>query len=252
MMKQALWAGGVCGLLSVSCSNGPGSADAGGPGGGSTGGATLAGTWDLTTTATGSNVTTVTVGQDSLTITSPSFSLTATRTRNALTFTDHPSPGNPNDSATLAATQTAAPFSAGIVPFDLGGSWTMQIANAGGTPFMTCTATLSATEIDGSCQKITSDGFDFSFTTTRMASAASSFRDFGGAWINTWTWPGTSGGNFPCRLDFTGNDITTCAGGAMNGAVTGSPLSGISFTYDGANMASGVAQGWAEFSATRR
>jgi len=60
-----------------------------------------------------------------------------------------------------------------------------------------------------------------------------------------------NGGTFPCALDFTGNSITTCAGGPMNGEVTGSPLAGITFTYDGANTLSGAAQGWAEYSATR-
>jgi hypothetical protein len=84
-----------------------------------------------------------------------------------------------------------------------------------------------------------------------MSTAASGFGDFGGTWNNTWTVPGTNGGTFPCTLDFTGNSITTCAGGQMNGEVTGSPLAGITFTYDGANTVSGAAQGWAEYSATR-
>jgi hypothetical protein len=48
-----------------------------------------------------------------------------------------------------------------------------------------------------------------------------------------------------------GNSIATCDGGAMNGAVSGSPLAGITVTYDGMNTVSGLAQGWAEFSATR-
>jgi hypothetical protein len=56
---------------------------------------------------------------------------------------------------------------------------------------------------------------------------------------------------FPCTLTFMGNDITTCAGGAVGGEITGNPLSGITFTYDGANTLSGAAQGWAEYSATR-
>ena len=108
---------------------------------------------------------------------------------------------------------------------------------------------MSASEIDGSCQKVTPDGFDFSFTTAKTATGASSLGDFGGTWNNVWTTPGTGGGTFPCELDFTGNGITTCAGG---GTQSGSPLAGITFTYDGANTVSGSAQGWAEFSATRR
>jgi hypothetical protein len=197
-------------------------------------------------------MTTVTIGQNSLAVMSPSFNLTATRTGNALGFTDEQTLGNPNNDVTLTATQTAGPFQTGILPFDLGGSWTMQIVPAGQSTVMTCTLTVGAAEIDGSCQKVTTDGFDFSFTTKKMASSASSFGDFGGTWINTWTWPGTSGGSYPCTLVFTGNNITTCPGGATNGAVNGSPLTGITFTYDGTNTASGAAQGWAEYSATRR
>jgi hypothetical protein len=196
-------------------------------------------------------MTTVTIAHNSLVVTSPSFSLTATRTGNALAFTDQQTPGNPGNDVTLTATQTAAAFQAGIVPFDLGGSWTMQIVPAGQSTVMTCTLTVSAAEIDGSCQKVTTAGFDFSFTTKRMSSSTSSFGDFGGAWMNTWTWPGTGGGTYACRLDFTGNSITTCPG-STNGGSAVSPLAGITFTYDGSNTASGAAQGWAEYSATRR
>ena len=52
------------------------------------------------------------------------------------------------------------------------------------------------------------------------------------------------------ELDFLGNGITTCAG--TNGGTSGHPLEGITFTYDGASTASGVAQGWAEYSAMRQ
>jgi hypothetical protein len=83
------------------------------------------------------------------------------------------------------------------------------------------------------------------------AAGGSSFGDFGGQWTNSWTWSGQGGGTFPCALDFSGASITTCAGGAVDGEEQGSPLAGISFTYDGANTVSGSAQGWAEFSATR-
>ena len=245
MIKRALWVCGLCGALSGSCSN----ASTGSPTGAGAG--NLLGTWNLTTTATGGALTTVTVGQDSLTITSPDFTLTATRTGNTLAFTDEDSPGDPSQNAVLTATQTAGTFNAGLVPFDLSGSWTMQAGPTGGSPAVTCTLAVSATEIDGSCQQASPTGPWFSFTTTKTSTAASGFGDFGGMWNNIWTWPGTNGGTFPCTLDFTGNSITTCAGGPMNGGVTGSPLAGITFTYDGANTVSGAAQGWAEYSATR-
>ena len=196
-------------------------------------------------------VTTVTVGQDSLSITSPDFTFTATRTGNVLSFTDHDTPGEPTNGSVLTATQTAGTFNAGIVPFDLSGSWTMQGGPTGGSPTTTCTLTVSASEIDGACQQISPASTWFSFTTTKMSAAASAFGDFGGSWNNIWTVPGMNGGTFPCALNFSGNDISTCAGGPMNGAPTASPLAGITFTYDGANTASGAAQGWAEYSATR-
>jgi len=254
MRKRAVWVCGLGAVLVAGCGNsshgGPGATagDAGGNAG------TLAGTWNLTTTMGGSGLlTTVTVGQNSLGITAPDFTLTATRTSNVLAFTDHESPTDPSNAAVLTATQTAGTFSAGIVPFDLGGSWTMQAGPVGGAAAVTCTLDVSASEIDGACQFVSPAGPWFNFTTTKLTSAASSFGDFGGTWTNTWTWPGTRTGSgvFPCMLAFTGNSITSCAGGAMNGEVVGSPLAGITFTYDGANMVSGSAQGWAEFSAAR-
>jgi hypothetical protein len=191
-------------------------------------------------------LTTLTIGQDSLSITSPSFTFTAIRNGNVFTFTDNDPP--PSNTAVLTATQTASTFNAGIVPFNLGGSWTMQAGPKGGSPSVTCTLNVSAAEIDGACQQVSPAGQWFSFTTQKTTSAASSFGDFGGTWTNTWTW---QGGSFPCTLNFTGDSITTCAGGAMNGQVSGSPLAGITAAYDGANTVSGSAQGWAEFSATR-
>jgi hypothetical protein len=194
--------------------------------------------------------TTLTIGQDSLSITSPDFTLTAVRTGNVLSFTDNDPPNGSNAGA-LTATQTAGTFSAGIVPFDLGGSWTMQAGPKGGSTTVTCTLKVTAMEIDGACQFLSPAAPWFSFTTAKTNAAASSFGDLGGTWTNTWTWPGMSGGMFPCALDFAGKSINTCSGGATNGQINGNPLAGIAFTYDGANTVSGSAQGWAEFSATR-
>jgi hypothetical protein len=201
----------------------------------------------------GAVATTVTIGQDSLSITSPDFTLTAVRTGNVLSFTDNDPPSLPANAGVLAATQTAGSFNAGVVPFDLGGSWTMTAGPKGGSPSVTCTLKVSATEIDGACQNVSPAGPWFTFTTAKTNAGASSFGDFGGTWNNTWTWQGTNGGAFPCTLDFMANGITTCSGGGpVNGQVNGNPLAGITVTYDGANTVSGSAQGWAEFSATRR
>ena len=269
MRKRAVLVCGLCGAFSAHCNNaGSGSPDASagsspGPDAGSPDASTgispgpdagnLIGTWNLTTTEMGGAgvLTTITLGPDSLSITSPSFTLDAIRTGNVLAFTDNDPPGASGNAAALTATQTAGAFNAGIVPFGLGGSWTMQAGPKGGGATVTCTLNVSATEIDGACQNVSPAGPWFGFTTKMTSPAASTFGDFGGKWINTWTWPGTGGGTFPCELDFTGNGITTCDGGAMNGQVQGSPLAGITFTYDGANTVSGAAQGWAEFSATR-
>jgi hypothetical protein len=246
--KRPFWACALCGALSAHCSNGAsGSPDASASAG------SLIGVWHLTTTPMGGSAvsTTVTVGQDSLSVTSPDFTLTAVRTGNVLTFTDNDPPSSPGNAGVLAATQTAGSFNAGIVPFDLGGSWTMQAGPKGGSPTVTCTLQVSATEIDGTCQNAGPTSPWFSFTTQKMSGGASAYGDFGGKWTNTWTTQGTGGGTFPCTLDFAGNGITTCAGGAVNGAINASPLAGITVTFDGANTVSGSAQGWAEFSATR-
>jgi hypothetical protein len=248
-----MWICGVCGALAAGCSTStpsPGTSpntssepDAG----------SLVGTWNLTTTATGGAalLTTVTIGQDSLSVTSPDFTLTAARTGNTLAFTDNDPPSDPGNAASLDAIQSAGAFTAGIVPFNLGGSWAIQAGPKGGSPIVACTLSVSAAEIDGTCQYLSPAGPWFDFTTRKLSPASSSFGDFGGTWTNTWTWAGTAGGTYPCMLDFTGNTITTCAGGAKDGEVVGSPLAGIMFTYDGANTVSGSAQGWAEFSATR-
>jgi hypothetical protein len=212
----------------------------------------LTGTWTLTTTpmGNGSVVTMVTIGQDSLNVTSPDFTLTATRTGQVLAFTDNDPPGDAN-TGVLSGTQEAGAFNAGIVPFNLGGSWTIQAGPKGAPATVSCMLNVSAAEVDGVCQQLSPVGPWFSFTSQKMSSAASSLGDFGGKWNNIWTWAGTAGGTYPCLLDFTGNGIATCDGGAMNGAVNGSPLAGITVTYDGMNTVSGLAQGWAEFSATR-
>ncbi len=247
-MRRAWWACALlCGALSSGCSTSGGGTGGTSPG---TDAGSLVGTWNLTTTPPGASavVSTVTLGQDSLDIRSPDFTLTATRTGSALSFADDQGPG---DTAVLTATQTAGTFDAGLVPFELSGHWTMQAGQMGESPAVTCTLDVSTTEIDGACQMVSPAGPWFSFTTKKTNAAASSFGDLGGSWLNTWIWPGASGGTFPCTLAFTGNDIATCAGGAVQGEITGNPLSGITFTYDGANTVSGAAQGWAEFSATR-
>jgi hypothetical protein len=256
MTKRAVLACALCGALSGSCSNaGSGSPDASADTSTGPGAQSLVGTWNLTTTpmgGTGAVQTTVTIGQDSLSITSPDFTLTATRTGNVLNFTDNDPPNLPANAGVLAATQTAGTFNAGVVPFNLGGSWTIQAGPKGGSPTESCTLSVTATEIDGACQDLSPPGPWFNFTTQKMSAEASSLADFGGKWLNTWTWAGTGGGTFPCSLEFTGNTITTCAGGSvMNGQPSGSPLARISVTYDGAHTVSGSAQGWAEFSATR-
>jgi len=257
MKKRAVLVCALCAALCAQCSNNPASGKSGASSGTSSGpgAGALFGTWTLTTNLT--VVTTVTIGQDSLNITSPDFTLTASRTGSALTFTDNDQPSDPPNTAVLSATQTAGTFNPGMVPFDLGGSWAIQAGPKGAAASVTCTLNVTATEIDGVCRVVTPPGPWFTFTSQKMSDAASSFGDFGGKWLNTWTWsavPPFTAGSFPCELDFTGNAITTCTAPAMNvmhDAPVGSPLAGITFTYDGANTVSGAAQGWAEFSAKR-
>ncbi|HTQ07407.1 MAG TPA: hypothetical protein VMI54_26305 [Polyangiaceae bacterium] len=256
-MKQVVWwALALGGLFVGGCSNDKGGTGnqggsgntAGSPG---TSGKTLAGTWDLTTTPLEGDVvmTTVVLGQDSLAITSPDFNLTATRSGDTVTYTDEQTVNIPADDVLLTAKQSAGSFNAGIVPFDLGGSWMITIAPASGGSVMTCTLSVGASEIDGSCRKVTDDGFDFDFTTAKQTSAVSSFGDLGGTWLHTWTQNGSAN---TCALDFGDASIKTCPGTLAGGGSSATPVSGITFDFDGADTVSGTLQGWAEFSATRR
>ena len=268
MKKRSAWVCVLCGALLAGCSSGPTASPDAGTVPGSDGGSpdassdtstgpdagSLTGTWNLTTTPMmgGDGVpTTVTIDRDSLTVTSPAFTLTANRAGNVLTFADDQSPRfDGGNVALLTATQTAGAFNAGILPFDLGGSWTITAGPNGGSPTVTCTLTLSAAEIDGACQYVSPASPWFSFTSQKTSAAASTLGDFGGKWINIWTTLTADGGvAVPCELDFIGNSISTCDGSA--GLGVGTPLAGITFTYDGANAVSGAAHGWAEYSATR-
>lgn len=239
--------GGSSGTGASSGSGGSSSGATGSGSGGSSGitAKSLVGTWDLLTSpigSTGGLPTTVTIGQDSLDIVSPDFTLTAVRTGNSVAYTDM-APGT----IVLTAAQTAAGYDTGILPFNLGGTWAMQIVQ-GTSNVGNCTLSVSATEVDGACTR-TPGGPFFTFTSKKLSSAASVLGDFGGKWMNTFIDPSTGTG-YPCELDFIGNGITTCMIG--DASANANPLQGITFTYDGANAVSGVAGDWAEYSATRR
>lgn len=239
----------LLGVLCAGCGSGgsSGSSTTGGSGGSSAN--SLAGTWDLTTTpVSGSPVhSTVVVDQDSLTIHSPDFEFTGTRAGDALDFVD--SAGGPG---VFDGTRTTGSLDLGIIPIAIGGSWTFQGGVQGDAPSVRCTMQLGAHEIDASCDTLGPTDPWFSFTSSRDAGEDSSFGDLGGTWHNVWVNGAKGSKSYPCDLHVSGNDVDTCAGGAVNGAVDGSPLAGITFTYDGADTISGSAHGWAEFSAKRR
>ena len=218
-------------LLTAGCSTGP----------------TLTGTWDLTTTPTSGQPTqaVVVIGKNQLTVTTPQWSFTGTKTASTLNFTSNS--GNGDTPGVAAATQTSASFNAGLIPFDLGGTWTIQGGNQGGSTSFECTATVSSSEIDGSCNNVDTSGAQTLFwtgTTSKSSSASSDFGDFGGTWLNSSTSfnNGTADAPEQCQLEFGGSSISSCLTG-------GSFLQGITFAYDG-NSISGAVAGSAEFSAT--
>lgn len=241
--KRGLLAGLVLVWAAAGCSGNPvvGAVDGGTDGGGTDGGGTdggsspLIGIWDLTTTPSGSAPTqsVVTIGTDQLTVTAPDFTWTLVRSGNVLQGQDVS--GNTID---VNSTQSAGAFNSGIIPFNLGGTWSIQGGNAGVNPTTTCSLQVSAGQINASC----AGDFDFEFTTTSLQAGSSSFGDFGGTWNNVWTWT-PDAGTYTCGLDFAGSSISTCDGG-------GHILEDITFQLNG-TMASGNAQG-TEFSATRR
>jgi hypothetical protein len=205
------------------------------------GGSPLIGTWDLTTTPSGSGSTqsVVSVGQDQITITSSGFNFTMSRSSNVLEGSDVT--GNTID---VNSTQSAAAFDTGIIPFNLGGSWSIQGGMAGNNANVVCSLQMAANQITATCSDSadSQDPFNFTFTQTPTQQQASSFGALGGTWSNTWTW-GQDAGTYECALDFSGQSISTCDAG-------GHILEDITFQLNG-DTASGNAQG-TEFTATRR
>jgi hypothetical protein len=209
---------------------------------GGDGGSPLIGTWDLTTTPSGSGSTqsVVSVGQDQLTLTSAGFNFSLVRSGNVLQGADVTS-GNTIDTN---STQSAAAFDTGIIPFNLGGTWSIQGGAAGSNPNVVCSLQMTANQTTATCSDSddNQDPFNFTFTQTLGQQQASSFGALGGSWSNTWTWE-PDAGTYDCVLDFAGQGITTCNGG-------GHILENITFQLNG-DTASGNAQG-TEFTATRR
>jgi len=206
-------------------------ADSGAP---SDGGASLIGTWDVTITQTGSSTSqaVVVVGTDALNVNGNGFSFSVLRSSNELLFTD-----TSGSTINVTATQTESSFNGGIVPFNMGGSWSIT----GGSPADNCTAQIAGQQLTSSCGNASPYQ---DMTLTKTSSEASVYGDFGGTWAWTWNFqPGTT----TCALEFKDSGITQiCSsdgGSALNGATT--------FQFNG-NTVSGTAPSGVEFSATRR
>jgi hypothetical protein len=203
------------------------------------GGAGLPGTWDLLVTPTGSAQTqmVVAIGTNSLSITdtsstsssAPGFIIIPNGSALDITL------GSGTSAQNAIGTRNAADFAGGIIPFDLGGAWSIQ---GGATPVL-CNGHVGQAEIDNSCSGGGGGSPSGAFTVTRNSTESSDYGDLGGAW----TFQDPGGGL--CTMEFKGATATSiCSGaGAMNGSFT--------VQFNG-NTVSGTAPGNVEFIATRR
>jgi hypothetical protein len=146
-----------------------------------------------------------------------------------------------NKSYVVTRTPSYVPL--GLIPLDLGGSWSFTDPVGGGS----CTAALSANGFSGSCSNVTGaplalPSLNASLTANRGAPAASDFGELGGSW----TAQSNGGGEGHCSASFAINEFTASC------SATGTPLDGtLSFTL-GAGIGSGSSNYGLEISAVRR
>jgi hypothetical protein len=222
-----------CGPLNVGTLDGGGLDSGSGP----DAGLSLIGTWDVTITQTGQTPVTgvVVIGNESLQITSGNLLFTVLRSQNQLTFTDAE-----GTTSTVVATQSAAPFAGGVIPFSLGGSW--DIVGGGNS----CAAQIAPPP--GQLTSTCNGAMPYQSLTLNPGSRESSvFGDFGGAWALSWTFQSAF---YACGLEFKDARIAqTCIsdGGTDINSLIGTTV----FQLD-VGQVSGTAPQGIEFYGTRR
>jgi hypothetical protein len=199
-------------------------------------GPSLLGTWDVTVTPTVGLPAhaTVVLGTESLNITGNGLNFTVIRSGNQLLFSDVS-----GSTVSVAATQTAAGFFGGSIPFNMGGGWQIQ---SGDTPPFVCQGQVGPAQIVSDCGDAGRQPQDVlsGFTLVKTLAESSMFGDLGGKWA----WSDDAGAN--CTVEFRDQTMSSfCinSGSDMDGAFSGQ-LSGNTF--------SGTAPNSVEFSATKR
>jgi hypothetical protein len=152
-------------------------------------------------------------------------------------------PASDAPSLAITTTRSAAAFSGGIMPVDLGGTWSFLQAGT------TCTVNVGAPQIDGTCTRNVSGAWpDFlgrpqagvTYVAHKMASGTSQFGDLSGTWLLSEN-DDTSAPNL--SVSFMGSTISA-SGGTGGGSAT--------LSFNGNGDASGSTSGGIEYTGHRR
>ncbi|HEX8791045.1 MAG TPA: hypothetical protein VF765_08825 [Polyangiaceae bacterium] len=232
-----------------SSGSGGSSGGSGGSSGSSSGGGTndLTGTWDLVATSPSGGTTsgTLLLGASTFSLDIPSTGSSLAYSANGSTLTVLWTLDGTADP--IDATRAAAAMNLGIIPDDVGGTWSFSSAGSAET----CTATLAPSQVSGSCNAylygwpnplpVPIPGV--TYTAARTQQLSSVFGDLGG----TWQVMDNQGGPGSCTATFQGstfsascNDATDAFGGTVQ------------LTFNGTTMASGMTGNGIELSAQKQ
>ncbi len=227
-----------------------GSSSSGGSSGSGSGGGSndLTGTWDLLATSQGGGTTsgTLVLGASTFNLDIPSTgsSLAYSASGSVLTVL-----WTLDGSATsIATTRAAAAMNLGIIPEDVGGTWSFS-SSAGGSD--SCTVSLAASQVSGACNgyvpnwpyPLPAPLPGVHYTATRTGQLNSVFGDLGG----TWQVSDGQGGPGACTVTFQGSTFSSSCNGATD-ALGGT----VQLTFSGTTMASGTTGNGIELSAQKQ
>jgi hypothetical protein len=145
----------------------------------------------------------------------------------------------------IATQRSAAAFSGGIVPLDVGGGWTFSDPNQ---PAHTCNVNVSGAEVDGTCNHtvgtwpsvLAEPTPAITYIAHKTSSGTSQFGDLSGAWTLYESDDMTPAGT----VTFSGSTISAAGVQMDNGSAT--------LTFNGTGDASGSTSGGIEYSGHRR
>jgi hypothetical protein len=208
----------------------------------------VTGTWDVVgMTSGGSPETgTISIASNVFVLSVSGAVLSYTAVNGAMTVSYQRAPG---DTVPIAAQRIAAASSFGIMPLDVGGTWTFSDPAA---PAHACTVNVGASQIDGTCTGSVSGWPDFlgsiapniTYIAHKTASGTSQFGDLSGTWALD-----ESDDTMPtCTVTFSASTISAdCSGRGVGGSAGTATLA-----FNGNGNASGSTSGGIEYSGHRR